>query len=583
MGGGSTSLPYLRFAAISLLIVSMVWAAAVIVGVRLVGVGQQQSAADHLDRAVGAPIGNLLASQGGGDTLTNGTASSVDALVDVLLEGSLAGVRIYNESGDAVYTGGAPPADVGQRGANRLPLRAETPAGEAVFVTYAARNGFVIEMSEDLAPLDRAIASARWEMAFAVSAFGVTVWVLSIGAFWFGIRRFSVKHGELAYLYDTGQQLRESLDLHDVLARVASDATTLARGNFGTLALIDATSGDLLLKTTYNHGTGTVALHQRPLDEWYVRRCVATNTTVVSSQGADRYRQYFTNGEEISRDGSLLCVPMSVHAKVIGAITVVRSAGREAGFATSEIRLVEELASQAVTAVEQAQLFAKVRADATALEQGYDTTLKALMAALDAKDDATEGHCERVAKLTVQLAKAMNVAPSLLVHIERGALLHDVGKIGVPDAILKKPKKLNDGEWEAMRKHPLLAGLMVSKIGFLEPALPILLYHHERYDGTGYPFGLKGENIPVEARIFSIIDAYDAMTSDRPYRAAMSHQDAMDEVHRNSGLQFDPEVVDAFSRLLLERPELRQVSGYRMIESHDHDDDPNLRPSETAA
>jgi HD-GYP domain-containing protein (c-di-GMP phosphodiesterase class II) len=236
---------------------------------------------------------------------------------------------------------------------------------------------------------------------------------------------------------------------------------------------------------------------------------------------------------------------------------------------------VEDLASQAVAAVEQAQLFARVRSDANELENSYDTTLKVLMAALDAKDNDTEGHCERVAKLTVQLARFMGVPEASLVDIERGALLHDVGKIGVPDAVLKQPKKLSPMEWEAMRKHPLLAGVMVSKVGFLEKALPILLYHHERYDGLGYPFGLVEDNIPLEARIFSIVDAYDAMTSDRPYRAAMSHDAAMAEVQANSGSQFDPDVVTSFERLMASRPDLRDNTGHHMHDGHDEDLDPS--------
>jgi putative nucleotidyltransferase with HDIG domain len=233
---------------------------------------------------------------------------------------------------------------------------------------------------------------------------------------------------------------------------------------------------------------------------------------------------------------------------------------------------VEELAGQAVTAVEQAQLFAKVRAYANEIELSYDATLKALMAALDAKDEVTEGHCERVARLTLHLAREMGIPDEQMIDIERGALLHDVGKIGVPDAVLKKPKELNDMEWEAMRKHPLLAGLMVSKIGFLEGSMPILLYHHERYDGTGYPFGLTADKIPLEARIFSIVDAYDAMTSDRPYRDAMSHEAAMAEVEANSGLQFDPDVVEAFGKMMEARPELQHRTPHRIPAEHDEHD-----------
>jgi HD-GYP domain-containing protein (c-di-GMP phosphodiesterase class II) len=255
---------------------------------------------------------------------------------------------------------------------------------------------------------------------------------------------------------------------------------------------------------------------------------------------------------------------MFLRDRVVGCIAVLRSQGRS-GFTQGEPRLIEHLAAQAVTAVEQAVLFAKMRSDAEQLESSYDTTLKALMAALDAKDEVTESHCERVGKLTTELARKMSMPESMMVHIERGALLHDVGKIGVPDGILKKPEALNDGEWEAMRKHPLLAGLMVSKVGFLEPALPILLYHHEKYDGSGYPFGLAMSNIPLEARIFSIVDAYDAMTSERPYRPAMSHHDAMEEVRRNSGSQFDPDVVAAFEELMASRRDLREPSGGRRV------------------
>ena len=184
------------------------------------------------------------------------------------------------------------------------------------------------------------------------------------------------------------------------------------------------------------------------------------------------------------------------------------------------------------------------------MEQSYDGTLRVLMAALDTKDSVTQGHSERVARLTVSLAKEMNVFTDKLVDIERGALLHDIGKIGVPDTILQKPTALNDDEWEAMEKHPLHAGLMISKVSFLEGALPIVLYHHEHYDGSGYPFKLEGDAIPLEARMFAVIDAYDAMTFDRPYRKAMPIAEALAEIERNAGKQFDPKVVEAFTRLI---------------------------------
>ena len=183
------------------------------------------------------------------------------------------------------------------------------------------------------------------------------------------------------------------------------------------------------------------------------------------------------------------------------------------------------------------------------------------MGALDTKDKTTQGHSARVSRLTLSLAREMSIPNDQLVHLERGALLHDVGKIGVPDAILNKPDSLNEAEWEAMRKHPMLAGLMISQVGFLEGAMPILLYHHERYDGGGYPFSLAGEAIPLEARIFAVVDSYDAMTSDRPYRDAMSSEAALHEIRSHAGTQFDPQVVDAFDRVIeRERPAQQRAS-----------------------
>jgi HD-GYP domain-containing protein (c-di-GMP phosphodiesterase class II) len=376
----------------------------------------------------------------------------------------------------------------------------------------------------------------------------------------------------LLHLYNRGDEIRSSLDLQEVVAHLSRDATALARGEYGMVALFDEASGDMTLQATYEDAVGAVGYHTRRIEEWYLRRCAATNSPVAGTQPAAAYRQIF--GPALDGEGRMLavmCVPISMRDRTLGVLSVLRDAKR-GGFAQEEIASVEALANQGVMAVEQAQLFTKVRSHADEIELSYDATLKALMAALDAKDEVTEGHCERVAKLTVQLARQMGIEDQALVDIERGALLHDVGKIGVPDAVLKKPKALNDLEWEAMRKHPLLAGLMVSKIGFLEGALPILLYHHERYDGQGYPFGLAGDAIPLEARVFMVIDAYDAMTSDRPYRAAMSHHEAMTEIASHNGKQFDPDVVRAFAALMSSRPELRHAGGTRVLIEHDDDE-----------
>jgi putative nucleotidyltransferase with HDIG domain len=183
------------------------------------------------------------------------------------------------------------------------------------------------------------------------------------------------------------------------------------------------------------------------------------------------------------------------------------------------------------------------------LDESYRTTLEALATALDARDAETLGHSARVAAYTVTVARRMGVTEPEITDIYRGALLHDVGKIGIRDAILLKPGKLTAAEWREMRKHPEIGARMLQGIKFLEGAIAIVLCHQERYDGKGYPGRLKGEQIPLGARIFAVVDTLDAMTSDRPYRKALTYARAREEIIRYSGTQFDPKVVEVFLRI----------------------------------
>ena len=186
------------------------------------------------------------------------------------------------------------------------------------------------------------------------------------------------------------------------------------------------------------------------------------------------------------------------------------------------------------------------------LLKAYDDTLEGWAHALDLRDKETKDHTRRVTELSVQLAQVIGVDGSALIHFRRGALLHDIGKIGILDAILHKPGKLDDAEWQMMRQHPTYAYEMLAPIIYLYPALDIPFCHHERWDGTGYPRGLKGTEIPLAARIFAIIDVWDALTNDRPYRKAMSREEALGYIREQSGKHFDPQVVEAFLKLVNE-------------------------------
>jgi putative nucleotidyltransferase with HDIG domain len=183
------------------------------------------------------------------------------------------------------------------------------------------------------------------------------------------------------------------------------------------------------------------------------------------------------------------------------------------------------------------------------LEQSYDDTLEALGSALDLKDAETEGHCQRVTAFTISIAKAMPVPNHYLPILARAAFLHDIGKMAIPDGILRKPGPLTDDEKQIMRKHCEIGYNMLIRIPFLQDAAEIVLAHQEFYDGTGYPRGLKGDQIPLGARIFTIADSLDAMISDRPYRRALPMSHAREEIRRCSGTQFDPKVVEVFATI----------------------------------
>ncbi len=187
------------------------------------------------------------------------------------------------------------------------------------------------------------------------------------------------------------------------------------------------------------------------------------------------------------------------------------------------------------------------------LRVAYDDIIAGWARALDLRDQQAEGHTRRVAQWTVQLGRMMGMADEALVHVYRGALLHDIGTMLVPDSILLKPGSLTDEEWQIVRRHPVYAYALLSPISHLRPALDVPYCHHEKWDGTGYPRRLKGEQIPLSARIFSVVDVWDALCSDRPYREAWTHEEAHEYVAEHIGKDFDPQVVEMFLAMELRR------------------------------
>ena len=250
-------------------------------------------------------------------------------------------------------------------------------------------------------------------------------------------------------------------------------------------------------------------------------------------------------------NGSLVCYPLLTRGRTYGALWMNIPESRGQNFAN-----LQTLANQAAIALERSILLSESRQQAKQLEAAYaelevtyDQTLTSLMSALDARDRETEGHSMRVSRLTCLLADEIGLNGPQLKALERGALLHDIGKIGISDTVLHKPGKLTDDEWKIMRIHPDIGARIVEGIPFLQDSLPVIRYHHERWDGSGYPIGLKKEEIPIQARIFAVADVFDALTSKRSYRSKSSPEEAIQYIKDQAGILFDPIIVEALTKL----------------------------------
>jgi HD-GYP domain-containing protein (c-di-GMP phosphodiesterase class II) len=235
---------------------------------------------------------------------------------------------------------------------------------------------------------------------------------------------------------------------------------------------------------------------------------------------------------------SILCIPLVVHRKIIGVIEVLNKKDGS-DFTKKDLSTLLPVASFAAMVIENAKLQESVL-------NGYRSTIKALAAAVDAKDPYTCGHSQRVMGYALSAGIQLSLAQEELAILEYGAVLHDIGKIGIDDRIIRKPGPLDPSELESMRQHPVIGAKMIEGIPFLEKAKTLILHHHERYDGTGYPDGLAGDEIPVSAQLIAVADSFDTMTTDRAYRTALSIPYTMKELSRCIGTQFCNIAVDAF-------------------------------------
>jgi putative nucleotidyltransferase with HDIG domain len=249
--------------------------------------------------------------------------------------------------------------------------------------------------------------------------------------------------------------------------------------------------------------------------------------------------------------GTLVCYPLQTRARTVGVLWMNIPESTALNIAN-----IQALANQAAVTLERSILLSESRRQAKQIEAAYeelqatyDQTLSALMSALDARDRETEGHSNRVSRLACMMGEALGLSGQQLKALERGSLLHDIGKIGISDTILHKPSKLTDDEWKIMRTHPDIGARIIERIPFLQECMPVVHSHHERWDGSGYPQGLKGENIPIQARIFAVADVFDALTSKRSYRKTSKPEDAVVYLREQANILFDPQIVEALAKL----------------------------------
>ncbi len=278
------------------------------------------------------------------------------------------------------------------------------------------------------------------------------------------------------------------------------------------------------------------------------RRLISRETSPASQ--ADFEQSVYLRGESFVQYWAL---PLISKGQLKGVLEVFSRTPIETG--EEWISFLEALASQAAISIDNSQLFSDLQRSNLELALAYDETIEGWASALDLHDREFEGHTRRVTDICLHLARLMNISEENIVHIRRGALLHDIGKLGIPDSILLKPGPLTDEEWEVVKRHPIYAYELLSPISFLRPALNIPYHHHENWDGSGYPLGLKGERIPFEARMFAVVNTWDVLRSNRPYREAWTDESAIRYIQEQSGQRFDPLITEIFLSML-ESPEL---------------------------
>jgi len=357
-------------------------------------------------------------------------------------------------------------------------------------------------------------------------------------------RKLNGKLTEMATLYETAKLTSSSLDLDEMLSSAFNSAVKILNAETGSLMLFDSEEEVLTIKRAHGLNEEIIKKTRIKKGETIVGLVAQSGEPLIIHGRADISS---IKGRKKYEKVNSICVPLKTRKGVIGIINLNRKEDANP-FTEDNLKLLFTMANNAASAIENATLYQN-------LHESYLSIIRALVSALELKDPYTRGHSESVTRYAVALAKKLKLSPQEIESIEVAAVLHDVGKIGIHEGILNKPGKLDNQEWKEIKQHPEFSYKILKEVNFPWKIKPLIYAHHERYNGKGYPTGLKGEEIPLGARILAVADTFAAMTSDRPYRNGLSQEKIIEELKRVAGAQLDPELVKVFTEMLTSREE----------------------------